>query len=182
MLIMNPTEVNFINFTALPPSSVDFSATGHFIDEHTQNVILSRVSSIEVYSVSVNGKLFLVERIPLFDEISSLNTIKRPGRSLDSILVSFRPAKVFSPFSRLHSSHYTCILHSSPFWIMILHLTCFAQHTFSLWMMNFFSSEIPIHHLSLPLLYHVKIKDDVQSFPVMETVWQFSPLFQTIIG
>lgn len=98
---------SYLSKNLLESTSVDFSVTGYLVDPLKANLVISRVSSIEIYflnefsqlfnnnSFSSDANLFLFETIPLFGEIAGLNVIHRPGKQLDSILVSFRTAKVF---------------------------------------------------------------------------------------
>jgi hypothetical protein len=92
------------------PSSVDFCATGCLIHPGKQNLVIAKVSTLEVYELSISQSqghsqsqpsrpsLTLLFRLKIYAEIDGMNVIRRPGRSCGSILVSYRPARVFRPF------------------------------------------------------------------------------------
>jgi hypothetical protein len=92
------------------PASVDFCATGCLIHPGKQNLVIAKVSTLEVYELSASqsqghspsqpshSSLALLFCLKIFAEIDGLNIIHRPGHSCASILVSYRPARVFPSF------------------------------------------------------------------------------------
>ena len=100
---MSALDSLYVNYTSLSPHCVDFAITGFFTEETCPTLIISCLSSLEVFKVlefSGDQKLYFIDRIPIFGEIAGLNSIHRPGRKLDSVLVSFKTAKVCIPFSK----------------------------------------------------------------------------------
>ena len=97
---------SYIRLSAVRPSSLDFCSSGFVIDQSFPSIVTARVSAVEVYLIAQesgqsfldntgkNSKLYLFRRLPVFDEIAGLNVIRRPGKNLDSILLSFKTAKV----------------------------------------------------------------------------------------
>lgn len=95
------------------PTAVDFCIKAHVISENELNLVLSKGNLLQIYNIKrnkiinnediqnkkiANLELFLEKK--LFGNIESLNAIRLKGKNRDSLIISFKEAKVNTLFKK----------------------------------------------------------------------------------
>ena len=83
-----------------PPTGVEFCIHSHFTAEEDDNLIVAKTSCLEIYRLIQQvqaAKKKVLQLVSIYytsGNIDSLNTIKLQGSKTDSLILSFRDAKV----------------------------------------------------------------------------------------